>query len=65
MVAVAWSAIGLLTVYLFVSTYYLKGKIDSLDARLSARIDALDAHLSARIDALAGRLDAHIDGALG
>jgi hypothetical protein len=57
MVAVAWTAIGLLAATLLGTLYYLGGRMDALAARLDGRIDAL----SGRIDALAARLEGRID----
>jgi hypothetical protein len=48
MVAVAWTAIGLLAATLLGSLYWLGSRIDALGGRLDGRIDAL----SSRIDAL-------------
>lgn len=57
MIAVAWSAIGLLAATLFGAFFYLGGRIDALGASLNGRIDALDSTLSARIDAMIARTD--------
>jgi hypothetical protein len=75
MVAVAWTAIGLLAATLLGSLYCLGTRIDGLSARidqlgarrdgridsLSSRIDALGARLHARMDALTDRIDAHVE----
>jgi hypothetical protein len=65
MIAVAWTAIGLLAATLLGTLYYLGARIDALGTRLDARIDALGARLDGRIDGLSARIDglsARIDG---
>lgn len=61
MVAVAWTAIGLLAATLVGSLFYLGSRIDHLGDSLNARIDSLDARLSARIDALSAKMDTHLE----
>lgn len=62
MVAVAWTAIGLLAATLVGSLFYLGSRIDHLGDSLNARIDGLGESLNARIDSLDARLSARIDG---
>jgi hypothetical protein len=61
MVAVTWSALGLLAAALFGSFFCLGNRLDSLSHALGARIDGLDHSLAGRIDGLATRLDTHLD----
>lgn len=68
MVAVAWTAIGLLAATLVSSLFYLGSRIDGLEANLGSRIDGLGARidnlessLNARIDALDARLSGRLD----
>jgi hypothetical protein len=64
MVAVAWSAIGLLVATLLGSFFYLGNRIDGLGNRidnLGSRLDGRLDSVAARLDALGARLDAHIE----
>jgi len=60
MVAVAWTAIGLLAATLLGSLYWLGSRIDGQSARIDALVREVS-QLSARMDILTARFEAHLE----
>ncbi len=59
MIAVAWTAIGLLAATLLGSLYWLGSRIDAQAARIDALVREV-AQMGARVDVLTARLETHL-----